>query len=101
MTASAVEAEFTVVHVIGAMTIGAAASQPGLSSQRAAVAGFALHVEMRALQRKAGLPVVIELPLQPVHRVVAQGAVVREAVLVRIAVTVAFDTLRGRIAEYM
>ena len=101
MTASAIEAEFTVVHVIGAMAIGAAASQPGLSGQGAPVAGVALHVEMRTLQRKVGLPVVVELPLQPVHRVVAQGAVVREAVLVRIAVAVALDTLRGRIAEYM
>ena len=33
--------------------------------------------------------------------VVAQGAVVRVAVLVRIAIAVAFDTLRGRVAENM
>ena len=101
MTATAVEAELAVVYVIGAMTIGTATPQPGLSGEGTPVAGVALHVEMRALQHKIGLPVVIELPLQPVHRVVAQGAVVREAVLVWIAVAVALDTLRWRIAENM
>lgn len=101
MTTTAVEAELAVVHVIGAMTIGAAAAQPGLSGQGTPVARVAWHVEMRTLQRKVGLPVVVELPLQPVHRVVAQGAVVRVAVLVRIAIAVAFDTLRGRVAENM
>jgi len=101
MTATAVEAELAVVYVISAMTIGTATPQPGLSGEGTPVAGVALHVEMRALQHKIGLPVVIELPLQPVHRVVAQGAVVREAVLVWIAVAVALDTFRGRIAENM
>lgn len=101
MTATAVEAELAVMHVIGAMTVGATAAQHRLSGEWTPVASVTLHVEMRALQSKGGLPVVVELPLQPVHRVVAQGAVIREAVLVWIAVAVALDTHRGRVTENM
>ncbi len=56
---------------------------------------------MRALQNEVRLPVVVELPLQPVHRVVAQGTVLREAVRVRVAVAMALDTLTGRLTENM
>ena len=101
MAAAAVEAEFTVMNVVRLMTVGTSASQPRLRGERPPVTGVALNFEMSTLQGKVRPPVVVELPLQPVHRVVAQGAVLREAVRVRIAIAVAFGTLRGRIAEYM
>lgn len=61
----------------------------------------ALHFEMRTLQDKIRLPVVVELPLQPIDRVMAQGTVLRETVRVRIAFAMAFGTFRGRVAENM
>ena len=93
MAPTTVEAEFTVVYVIGAMTIRTATSQPGLGGEWAPVTGVAGHAEMGALQHEVGLPIVVELPLHPVHWVVAQRAVVRQAILVWIAVAVTFDAL--------
>ena len=101
MTSAAVETEFAIVNVIGTMTVGASASQPRLRNQGPPVTAVAWNFKVRALQGKVRLPVVVELPLQPVHGVVAQGAVLREAIRVRIAVAMAFDTLRGCVAEYV
>lgn len=101
MAATAVEAEFAVVHVIGSMTIGAPASQPGLRGQWPPVAAVALHFEVCTLQGEVRLSVVIELPFQPVHRVVAQGTVSREAIRVRVAFAMALVTFGRRVAEYM
>ena len=56
---------------------------------------------MCAAQLEVRLTVVIELPLQPVNGVVAQGAVFRKAVRVRVFLTVAFGTLDRRVAENM
>ena len=79
MASAAVEAEFTVVDVVSAMTVGAAASEPHLGRDRATVAGLARHIAVRARQFEFGLSVVIKLPLQPVDRVVAHSAIVRES----------------------
>lgn len=101
MASTAVEAEFAVVYVIGLMTVGTAAAQPVLRGKGAPVTAVARHLQMRALQGKVRLPIVIELPLQPVHRVVAQGAVLREAVRMGITVAVALDAFHGGVAEYV
>ena len=101
VTPAAVETEFTVVDIIRTMTIGAPASKPGLRRQRPAVTAGAANFEMCALQGKVCLPVVVKLPLQPVHRVVTEGAVLRKAILVRIGFAMAFDALRRRVAEHM
>ena len=101
MTTAAIEAEFAVMNVVRLMTVGTSASQPRLRGEGPPVAGVALNFEMSALQGKVRLPVVVEMPLQPAHGVVAQGAVLREAIRMRIAVAMAFDTLRGCVAEYV
>ena len=59
------------------------------------------NVCVRAIQREICLPVVIEAPLQPVNRVVARGAVVLEATVVRILLAVAIHTIFGCILEYV
>jgi len=101
MTSAAVETEFAVVNVIGTMTVGASASQLRLRNQGPPVTAVAWNFKVRALQGKVRLPVVVELPLQPVHGVVAQGTILRETVRVWVAVPMAFDTLRGRVAKNM
>ena len=101
MTAAAVEAELTIVNIVRAVTVGTAAAQPGLCGQGTSVTAVASNLEMRTLQDEVRLTVVIELPLQPVHGVVAQGTVFREAVRVRVVFTVTLGALRGRVAEYM
>lgn len=99
MAPAAVEAEFAIMDVVRLMTVGTSAPQPRLRGERPPMTGVALNVQMSTLQRKVCLPVVVELPLQPVHRVVAQGAVFREATRMRVAVVMAFGTLRRCIAK--
>ena len=101
MASATVKAEFAVMHVIGPVTVRTAAAQPGLCGQRSSVTSLAAYLEMCAAQLEIRLTVVIELPLQPVDGVVAQGAVIREAVRVRVFLTVAFGTLDRRVAEDM
>ena len=101
MAPVAVETEFTVVDIIRAMTIGAPAPQPGLRRQGTAVTAGALNFEMCALQDKVRLPVVVELPLQPADGVVAEGTVLRKAVLVGVGLSMALDALGRRVAENM
>lgn len=101
MASAAVKPEFAIVHVIGPMTVRTAAAQPGLRCQRSSVTGIAAYLEMCAVQPEGRLTVVIELPLQPVDGVVAQGTVFREAVRVRVFVTVAFSAIHRRVAENM
>jgi hypothetical protein len=59
------------------------------------------NVRVCAIQREICLPVVIETPLQPVNRVVARGAVVLEATVVRIVFAVASHTIFRRVIEYV
>ncbi len=101
MTPATVEAEFTVVDIVRPVTVGAPAPQPGLRRQGTAVTAGAGDFAMSALQGKVRLPVVVELPLQPVDRVVAQGAVLRQAILVGIGLAMAFHALGRRVAEHM
>ena len=82
MAPATIEAEFAVVDVVSAVAVGAAASEPHLGRDRAAMTGLAGHVTVRAGQFEIGLRVMVELPLQPVDRVVAQSAIIREALCV-------------------
>lgn len=79
MTAATVETELTVMDVIGAMTVGATAAESRLQGHRAPMAALTGDVAMCAIENEAGLGIVIELPLRPVDRVVAQRAIVVEA----------------------
>ena len=101
MASAAVEAELAIVDVVGTMAVGAAASQPHLGRDRPPVTGLARHVAMRAGQLEVGLGVVVELPLQPFHRVVAQSAVIRESACVWIDLGMAGAALGRRVFENM
>ena len=101
MASAAVEAELAIVNIIGTMAVGAAASEPHLSRDWAAVAGLARHVAMRAGEFEVSLRVMVELPLQPVDRVVTQSAVVREPAGMRIDFGMTFAALDRCLLEYM
>lgn len=101
MTSAAVEAEFTVMDIIGTMAIAAASTQRKLLVQRSTMTALALHTAVSTIEVEAGLRVVVELPFGPFNRVVAPGAVVFEAVIVRVVFTVAGHAVRRCVFEYM
>ena len=80
MAPATVEAELAIVDIVGTMAIIAAATQLHLGGERLPVAGFTVGIAMCAVKREAGLPVMIETPLRPVDRRVAQGAIVGQTV---------------------
>ena len=99
MAASAVEAEFAVVHVVGTVTIAAALAELRMCAQGLPMAMVAGHRGVRTQQREICLRIVIEAPLLPVDGVVTGGAVVVEATFVGIVVPMAVDAGGRRIAE--
>ena len=101
MATPAIRAELSVVNIIGAMTVAAAAAKTRHRGKRLPVAVIATNSCVRAVQREIGLHIVIELPLQPVNRVVARGAVVLEATVVRIVLAMTIHTIPRRILEYV
>jgi len=101
MATPAIRAELSVVNIIGAMTVAAAAAKTRHRGKRLAMAALAADAGVRAVQWEACLQIVIELPLQPVNRIVARGAVVLEATVVRILLAVAIHTIFGCILEYV
>ena len=62
---------------------------------------LACNRSVSAVERKAGLLVVIEQPLLPVDRVVAECASFTESPLVRVVFAVATDAVFGGIAEHV
>ena len=98
---TAVESDLTVVYIVRAVAVGSTAPEPGLCCMRSPVTVVALHLVVRTLQGEVRLPVMVELPLQPVHRVVAQGTSLREAIRVRVAFAMALGTFGRRVAEDM
>lgn len=84
MAPATVEAELAIVDIVGTMAIIAAAAQVHLGGERLPVAGLTVGIAMRAVEREAGLPVMIETPLRPVDRRVAKSAIVGKTVTVRI-----------------
>ena len=101
MAAPAIRAELSVVNIIGAMTVAAAATQARHRGKRLAMAAIAADTGVRAVQRESRLQIVIELPLQPVNRIVARCAVVLEATVVRIVFAVTIHTILWCILEYV
>jgi len=89
------------MNIIGAVTVTAAATETRHRGKRLSMAVIATNSCVRAVQREIGLYIVIELPLQPVNRVVARGAVVLEATVVRIVLAVTIHTFLRRILEYV
>lgn len=84
MAPATIKAKLAIVNIVGTMTVIAAAAQPHLIFHRLPMTGFTLRIAMRTIERKIGLRVVIETPLRPVDRRVAQRTVVGEAVTVRV-----------------
>ncbi len=60
MTAATIGAEFAVVHIVGAMTIGAGIANTLHRNQRAPVTVVAGNIYMGTIQAEARLRVVIE-----------------------------------------
>lgn len=101
MATPAIRAELSVMNIICAMTVAAAAAEARHRGKRLAMAAIAADTGVRAVQQELRLQIVIELPLQPVNRVVARGAVVLEATAVRIVFAVTIHTISWCILEYV
>jgi len=97
----AVGSELSIVYIVGAMAITAAASKTGLLRQRTPVAAVAGDRCMCALEHEICLPVMVEKPLTPIHRVVAQRAAIRESTVVRVVLPMTVDARRWRIFEHV
>ena len=65
------------------------------------MAAFAGDVTVCTIENEAGLGIVIELPLRPVDRVVANRAVVVEAARMWIDLAMTIDTAFGRVVKHL
>lgn len=101
MAATAVGSELAIVDIVGTMTVGTVLAQARLRSERLPVAAFACDFRVCAVQRETGLLVVIEKPLLPFDRVVAQRAFFTKATFVLVVLAMAADAVFRRVAEYM
>ena len=68
MAPTAIEAELTVVNVVGAMAIIATATQLHLDVERLPMAGFAISVAVSTVQWERRLLIVVEAPPGPIDR---------------------------------
>jgi hypothetical protein len=68
MAPTAIEAELTVVNVVGAMAIVAAVTQPHLDVERLPMAGSAINVAVCTVQWERRFLIVIEAPPGPIDR---------------------------------
>ena len=89
MAPTAIEAELTVVNVVGAMAIIAMATQLHLDFERLPMAGFAFRIAVRTVKGERRLLVVIEAPPGPFDGRVADRAIARKAVPVGVVRLVA------------
>ena len=101
MAASTIGSEFSIMNVIGQVAVGTVASEACLCRQGLPVTGLAVDPRMGAFEFERGLRIVVENPLLPVDRVVAERALLAEAPIMRIVFAMAIDALLGRIAEDM
>ena len=82
MAAATVRAKFTVVDVVGTMTVGAAVANPPHRCDRTAVTIIASDTQVGAVNLETGLCIVIEQPQVPGDRVMAGLTVVFEHTVV-------------------
>lgn len=101
MTAATIETELSVVYIVRPVAVAAAIPESFHSGQRLPMAALTFRVAMRAVERKIGTQIVIELPGEPVHRVVTVAACVRVATLMRIILAMAVDAVFRCIAEHV
>ncbi len=84
MAPPTVEAELTVMDIVGAMTVVASVAEPELNFERLAMARIATRIAMRTIQHEICLLVVIEAPFRPVDWRVANSTIGRESVPMRV-----------------
>ena len=101
MASATVGSELPIVDIVGTMTIGAVPAEARLRGKRLSVAAVARDRRVCAVKGEAGLRVVVEKPLLPVDRVVAQRAVLTETPLVRVVVAVATDAILRCVLEHV
>ena len=70
------------MNVVLVVATSAGARNRNLRSGLDRMAGVAVEASMRAIQSESGLRVVIEAPAHPSVRVVAHGAIARQAAFV-------------------
>lgn len=88
MTTAAVGPEFTIVIIVGPVTIATVPIDVFHLVEWAAMAVVAGDGDMSALEQKVGLLVVIERPYIPADRVVAGVAAVKEVAAMRVVLSV-------------
>jgi len=101
MATATVGSELPIVDIVGTMTIGAVPAEARLRRKRLPVAALARDLRVCAVEREAGLRVVIEQPLLPVDRVMAQRAVLAKTPLVGVVLAVAADAVFRSVAEHV
>ena len=101
MAAAAVRAEFTIMDVIGPMTIAACTACLLHRCQRAAVAIIAGDVDMRAIYCETRLSIMIKKPQVPGDWVMTGLTVILEPAVVRIIIEMAIDALLAGIGKHL
>ena len=101
MTAAAVGPKFTIVNIIGEMAVGTAIARLAHRRKRAAVATFAGDIDMRAVQFKISLSVVIKQPQVERNRVMAQLAFTVIDAIVVIVFKMAIDAGAGCVGKLL
>ena len=84
-----------VAVVAGVATAGICRATP----DRRFMARAAIHAGMRTLQCETGLPVMVELPGQPVRRIVAIVTLIAEATVMSIVAGVAGEAISVRVVK--
>ena len=87
------------MHIVFFMAIDTSLAQRRNPLPGARVAGHALHLLVRTVERKAGACVVIEIPGAPVASVMAIRTGRPQAALVHVVLGMAANTFFGRILE--
>lgn len=91
--------KLTLVYVVTLVTAAAASRHVGAAAGRIAVAVVALQSQVRTVDRKVGMQIVIESRQRPVVAVMAGAAIVAKATFVRISLAVAIDAPGRRVVE--
>lgn len=99
MASATIGPELTVVYVVSAVAVPAGAIHVSDARQRTSMAGCTRHVDMRAVETKFRLSIVIKHPDGPLHRVVAYVTTIVKCPLVRIIVAVTVAALASSLGK--
>lgn len=101
MTTATVGSELTIVYIVGQVTIGTAITGFSHRLERTPVTAFTSDLDVRAVQFKLSLYVVIKQPQVPGDRVVTRFAVALKDTFVIVVVPVAVDAGTGSVRELL